>query len=463
VVDFNELRERYEQAVGFPLFLEEGEALDFQRKGNTIEKPVCGIYSVNPITMTAIQTPFMGIVTVNMTFISPPDRIDEVREKLDTVAAILNGTAFTLTDADGVSYSISYNCQTCAVGDRILDVALGCGEVFPVDQAISYVIVERGVSAYDASLWIDGLEVPILTLVENNVHATTVYPSQYGAGRTSSEMESYGIDFTTPYVKGRLCEMLRRALNDGSGNQAHCVVLEKAGERSCRLMQFANTSNSISPPQNIGFNISMTELDPTAAELNGEWSYKEVSGPFASVYLPGILIDDPTVHAVTVFWGDGHAEHFEPVVGTKYHIYADGDQTHKILVFKAFSDALTPVTAGMSGNLVGKYVQFLLDTSSIDGDDVLQQPDHVSGQPYEIIGNGESGNAYRAIYMDTSSQFWQRVSDTAIIPVGGDRNDTIPNGLRVQIALEKISHVSTLAKECLYIQRKDLAPSELEV
>lgn len=456
--DFKKLKERYEAAIGYDVFLEEGEMKDFYREKNTIVKPVCGIYSVNPMSITAIRSPFIGIATVNVTMLAPPDLWEEVRNKMDGVAEILNGTSFSIKDEDGTPYSVSYNFQTASVGDRILDVSIGCGEVFPINQTVSYIIVENGVSAYDSRLWIDGLEVSILTLVESNVHTTSVYPAGSGEGQTASEMEAYGIDFTVPYTNGEVGQLLRGALNGKGGNDAHCVVIEKNGERSCRLMQFANVSNSISPPQNIGFNVSMTELNPTVADFNGLWAERQTDEEYGVVHLFRILEKEPTVHGVTVFWGDGEAEDFDVMSGSRYHIYKDGSANHTIRIFKHYSDTEVPLEAGMQLRTVGGSIRFKASTDKVYALDI-------GANAASVILTGPSNGKYSPGLYIINGSLSQIITDITIIPFGDsdEKGNYIPNGLRIQLAFDHLDFVSDFAKTHFTVSRKDLVSSEMEV
>ena len=408
MIDFNELRKAYEKKVGYTVFMEEGEMLDFYRSVNTIVKPVCGIFSVNPIAMTAIQRPFIGILTVNIEMLAPPDRWEEVSQKMNVVAAELNGTTEHYTGDDGKKYSVSHNCQTSSVDGHILDVSIGCGEVFPIRQTISYIIIESGVSAYDAKLWIDGMEVPILSLAESKIHTTSVYATDNGDGNTASEMESYGIDFTTPYTTDEVCNLFRDAVNNKTGNTAHCVMVEKNGVKSCRIMQFANSSNSISPPQNIGFNISMTEIHPSVADFDSRWIEKRERRKFSSIDLSIINAHEQDVISATVFWGDGNADFYTPMSGTVYHIYADDKDSHIVRVFKNYDFAgFVPFQyiEGATYNLLGKPFKIVTNGKKVTA----------GSETTVIFSNGkESKDAnYRAI-VTKGGRFYQVINYTLI-------------------------------------------------
>ena len=453
MIDFNELRKAYENKVGYTVFMEEGEMLDFYRSVNTIVKPVCGIFSVNPIAMTAINAPFIGILTVNIEMLAPPDRWEEVSQKMNVVATALNGTTEHYTDEDGKKYAVSHNCQTASVDGHILDVSIGCGEVFPIRQTISYIIIESGVSAYDAKLWIDGMEVPILSLAENKIHTTSVYATDNGDGNTASEMESYGIDFTTPYTTDAVCDLFREAVNNKTGNTAHCVMVEKNGIKSCYIMQFANASNSISPPQNIGFNISMTEIHPSVADFDGLWAEKSVSGGYAPIYLDNIRTSDPDVREVTVFWGDGNANHYDTDKGSYYHIYDDGRENHVVRVFKTYDSNLVKFTYNHKAryNLLGKPLRFVTDDALVSSgiESAIIWANKEITNPSDI--NEAIKPNVRAFIMATDG-FKQTINGSSV-PIG----TTIEDGTILHSAVDNIVYENdamAYITDCIYIDRR---------
>ena len=453
MINFNELKDKYEAELGYTIFMEEGEMLDFFRSGNTINKPICGVYSVNPIAMTAIKRPFIGISTVNIEVLAPPDRWEEARDKMNAVAAKLNGEAVELTDDEGTKYSVSYNCQTCSVDGHIIDVSIGCGEVFPLRQTISYIIIESGVSAYGAKLWIDGMIVPILSLAESKIHTTSVYATENGDGNTASEMESYGIDFTTPYTTDAVCDLFRDAVNNKTGNTAHCVMVEKNGIKSCYIMQFANASNSISPPQNIGFNISMTEIHPSVADFDGLWAEKTVSGGYAPIYLDKIRNNDSDIREVTVFWGDGKADHYDTNGGTYYHIYDDGRASHVVRVFKTYDSNLAQFAHNPKATykLLGKPLRFKtkapLVAPGIESS-VIWASQEIAGS--DIIAEATRPNV-RAFIM-TFTGFEQTIDGSRVL-VGS----TIDDGAIVYSAVDNVKYVNgamAYITDCIYIDRR---------
>lgn len=368
MIDFEKLRKAYQEATGYTIFMEEGELLDFYRQKNEIVTPICGTFKVNPVSLTAIQKPFIGIVTVNVTLLAPPSEWEAVRDKLNDVALVLNGTSERMVGTDGEMYSVAYNCETCSVGDRILDVSAGVGEVFPITQIVSYIVIEEGVSAYDARLWIDGHEVPILSLVENKVVASSVYADGRGMAGMAAETETYGIDFTTPYITSVVCEMFRDAINGKALGIPHCVEVEKNGKKTAKIMQFGNVSDSVSPPQNIGFNVSLVEVHPKAVDFNGYWGEADVNESYAIISPTLVMKDDPDITKMVLFWGDGETTEWTPAnLSQIIHFYKDGVRKHTVRAFKVYDgDKVLLETAIGQDGIYGAEITLKKDLNPAD-------------------------------------------------------------------------------------------------
>ena len=305
-----EIKNLYEEISGYKLYLDYGEIDLAVREGNQEIYPVCGIFKMQPITLTAINAPRIGISSAEIELIVPPKRLDEVRRVLNTtVITELNGVTVTLQDATEYerSYSVSFTAQTCTTEEKSV-AGVWYGEYVTVRQIISFVIIENGVSSYETSLKIDGYDVPILTLSETKVHTTSVYPDACANGHTLSEQEAYGIDFTTPYVKSELCEIFRSAVNEPNGNKGHCVEITKNGITNAYVMAITSASDSIQPPSNIGFNISLTELNTRIGRFDGRWKRYLCNKSI----VPQSVIFDKLISSsdkeATVFWGDGSFE-----------------------------------------------------------------------------------------------------------------------------------------------------------
>ena len=339
MISTTKIKEIYEAACGYTLYNDYGGVDAAIRVRNEIEYPVCGLFKMQPVTLTAIRTPFIGVASANIEIIAPTHMMEEVRTKLNTtVAARLNGVAMSLPDEEKTSktYSVSFTVQTCTVGEKA-DFGAWYGECVTLYQTISFVIIEEGVSSYDTVLKIDGCEVPLLSLSETKVHTTSVYPSANAIGHTASEQEAFGIDFATPYVKSAICELFREAVNGHTGNKAHCVEITKNGVPSFYIMAISAAADSVQPPSNIGFNISMTEISPTIAHFDGRWRRYTHTGDIITSAILFEKLPTKVGFEEIIFWGDGSCERYSATPSYPYHVYTDGKKVHDIMIYTYYS------------------------------------------------------------------------------------------------------------------------------
>lgn len=328
--DLEKLKDHYEAALGYPLKRNFSELCEAYREGNDIVFPIGGIFVVNPMAITAVKEPFIGMLSAELTVFAVPQRVDEVEAHLNDVAVEMSGSSF-FVEEDGKRYAVTYSCQTCTVGERGV-IGWAHGEVFPITQVISYSIIENGLPASYVSLEIDGHIVPFLSLQETKTHTSSVYPDENGRGTTASEMSAYGIDFTVPNLTNDLLsEIFNEHLGSDRGNRVLCAGLTKAGVCTYRLMAIMAVGDSVQPPTNVGLNVSLAEVAEIAAIFNDLWRMQDVEGSVAR--FGDLDISDLPENAV-VFWGDGSAEK-NPA---HPHFYTDGKEVHTVLVFDLDGD-----------------------------------------------------------------------------------------------------------------------------
>lgn len=465
MINFDELRKEYEDLTNIHLYNEEGELVDFYREINTVKKPVCGIWHINPVTITAVNKPFCGIATVDIHVLSHVGLWEATRKAMNDAAELLNGTNKEMADEDtGKPYSVSYNLQTAAVGNRILDANVGHGEVIEIIQHISYVIIESGVSAYETKLYIDGIRVPFLSLVENKIHTTSVMPSRTGIAQSASEQEAYGIDFVGPLMKDDLGIVLHDIIKRSTGNEAHCVVLEKGGYRSCHIMQFTQEAANVQPPQNVGVNLSMAEIHPTVAKLNGMWAKTTATKPIALIYA-NQWINDTDVRSIVVFWGDDTAEAYTKETESAMHVYTDGEATHEILVYLVRDSHYKPITAGV--DLYGKRIYFRYPEKRIYAE-VLHPVTNAGGKI--LVTNGKSGadaRQIRIVKSTTKMYFDQNVSSRSVKFGREDATDAkgwyVENNESIVCAVDVIESVDEIAKDFMYYNLQDIECGEVGI
>lgn len=369
--DLENLKNHYEAALGYPLKRNFSELSEAYRDRNEIVFPIGGIFVVNPMAITAVKEPFIGILSAELTVFAVPQRVDEAEMRLNDVATEMSGSSFFIEE-DGKRYAVTYSCQTCTIGEKT-DIGWAHGVVFPITQVISYSIIENGLPASDVSLEIDGHTVPFLSLQETKTHSSSVYPDEKGRGTTASEMSAYGIDFTVPSLTNHLLsEIFNEHLGNERGNRALCVGLTRAGECTYRLMSIMSVGDSVQPPQNVGLNVSLAEVAEIAAIFNDLWRSQDVEGSVASLLdidVSGFGGD------VVVFWGDGAAER-NP---THSHFYTDGKDVHTILAFDLAGDCyIAPRTRD---KLYGTRLRF----SGVRTDDLVEGEYYLRSRTYEGI------------------------------------------------------------------------------
>lgn len=370
MINSEKIKEIYEAACGYTLYNDMGEVEKATRVKNEIEYPVCGLFKMQPITLTAIRAPFIGVASANVEIVAPTHMLEDVRTTLNTtVVAALNGKTETLPDEEDETkeYAISFNVQTCTVGEKV-DAGVWYGECAVLYQTISFVIIEAGVSSYDAILKIDGCEVPILSLSETKVHTTSVYSSANAIGHTASEQEAFGIDFATPYLKNEMCELFREAVNGHTGNKAHCVEIIKNGVSSAYIMTFSAAADSVQPPSNVGFNISMTEVSETIAHFDGRWRrYTCEEDIITSTTLSDKLPQNSDFEEI-IFWGDGSSERYSDAP-YPYHVYTDGKKMHDVMIYTEYPlNAVRPIRIG--DTLAGTKVHIFIGNSKLSAKNI---------------------------------------------------------------------------------------------
>ena len=322
----------------YTLFLDYGTVDDVYHPYRVINKiitPIVGVFRLNPVQLTALKTPYIGVVSAVIDIPAPTEYAEEVRDTLNALAARKNATTEKVVQGE-TKYTVAYSFETAVVGDKRRDVSLYNGEVIPITQVINYTIIEAGVTALDVVMRIDGMTVPILNLEENRSSVSETVPDEMAHGKSTINQDMYGVSFTTPYVDNPLGELLSSIIGDGGGNTAHAVEIEKNGVSRAYIMGFGSASNSIQPPLNIGFTVSMAELDVNSARFNGLWTKRTLQGTVVSFSAPNAI----------VFWGDGTSSR---VMGFAYHVYTDGLMNHTArYIHYSATDRYKGVTTGKS-------------------------------------------------------------------------------------------------------------------
>ena len=317
--DYSILTADMAQKTGYKLFSDFGEISPTDmphRRVNEIVTPVVGVFRLNPVPLTALATPYIAVVSGTIEIPAPSEMAEDVRKHLNEVASLYNATAERKEQGD-TAFAVVYSFETCSVDDKRRDVGLYNGEIVTITQAVTFTIVERGITALDTELRINGLSVPFLRLDESRVSTSETTPNADGHGEVSVTQEMYGITFDTPLMDNSLGEMLLDIVNKGAGNKAFAVEVIRNGKSSAYLMAVGTAATSANPPANIGVSVSMADITPTAARYSDLFKKISKNGTVVSLSMRDSL----------VFWGDGSAEHIN---GYTPHVYTDGKTNHAI-------------------------------------------------------------------------------------------------------------------------------------
>jgi hypothetical protein len=178
-------------------------------------------------------------------------------------------------------------------------------------------VVEAGVSAFDVAVKIDGIDVPLLNMMETRTASSEPTPNANAKGEVTISQELYGVTLTTAAVENTLGDLLGEIVSDGNGNRAHAVEVIRASASKVYLMTVGTAGATAQPPNNVGYNLSLAEASAQSAQFCGLWKTATATGAYVTRNLSDGVI----------FWGDGTGDR---VRGSASHIYLDGRETHTI-------------------------------------------------------------------------------------------------------------------------------------
>jgi hypothetical protein len=317
--DYTAIAQIISDELGYHLFVDYGtiEAKDAPyRKINEIITPVQGVFRINPAKLTALPYPYIGVGSATIDIPAPTDMAEDVRTALYDLAGRLHSTAWKIKQGD-TTYSVVYTFETPIVGTRRRDVPAYAGEVVPITQVMTITVVEAGVSAFDVAVKINGLDVPLLNMMETRTAASETTPNANAKGEVTISQELYGVTLTTAAVENTLGDLLGEIVSDGNGNRSHAVEVIRAGVSKVYMMNVGTAGATVQPPNNVGYNLSLAESSAQSAQFCGLWKAATVTGAYVTRNLSDGVI----------FWGDGTGDR---VKGYATHTYLDGRETHTI-------------------------------------------------------------------------------------------------------------------------------------
>lgn len=317
--DYTSIAKIISDELGYHLFVDYGtiEAKDAPyRKINEIITPIQGVFRINPAKLTALPYPYIGVGSATIDIPAPTDKAEDVRTALNDLAGRLHSTAWKIKQGE-TTYSVVYTFETPIVGTKRRDVPVYTGEVIPITQVMTITVVEAGVSAFDVAVKIDGIDVPLLNLMETRTAASETTPNANAKGEVTISQELYGVTLTTAAVENTLGDLLGEIVSDGNGNRAHAVEVIRSGVSKVYMMTVGTAGATVQPPNNAGYNLSLAEASAQSARFCGLWKAATVTGAYVTRNLSDGVI----------FWGDGTGDR---VKGYATHTYLDGRETHTI-------------------------------------------------------------------------------------------------------------------------------------
>lgn len=347
--DYTAIAQIISDELGYHLFVDYGtiEAKDAPyRKINEIITPIMGVFRINPAKLTALPYPYIGMCSSTIDIPAPTDMAEDVRTALYDLAGRLHSTAWKIKQGD-TTYSVVYTFETPIVGTRRRDVPAYAGEVVPITQVMTITVVEAGVSAFDVAVKIDGIDVPLLNLMETRTAASETTPNANAKGEVTISQELYGVTLTTAAVENTLGDLLGEIVSDGNGNRAHAVEVIRAGVSKVYMMTVGTAGATVQPPNNVGYNLSLAEASAQSARFCGLWKAATVTGAYVTRNLSDGVI----------FWGDGTGDR---VKGYATHTYLDGRETHTIY-YMTYSDTSRWGKISKGDTLRGKRIAPAVD------------------------------------------------------------------------------------------------------
>jgi hypothetical protein len=342
--DYTAIAQIISDELGYHLFVDYGtiEAKDAPyRKINEIITPVQGVFRINPAKLTALPYPYIGMCSSTIDIPAPTDMAEDVRTALYDLAGRLHSTAWKIKQGD-TTYSVVYTFETPIVGTRRRDVPAYAGEVVPITQVMTITVVEAGVSAFDVAVKINGLDVPLLNMMETRTAASETTPNANAKGEVTISQELYGVTLTTAAVENTLGDLLGEIVSEGNGNRAHAVEIIRAGVSKVYMMTVGTAGATVQPPNNVGYNLSLAEASAQSARFCGLWKAATVTGAYVTRNLSDGVI----------FWGDGTGDR---VKGYATHTYLDGRETHTIY-YMTYGDTSRWGKISKGDNLRGKRI-----------------------------------------------------------------------------------------------------------
>ena len=315
------------------LYADYGEFERSYRDHNEVIVPTCGIFKMQPMTVTPLQGLFLASATGMVEIAAEVDRVAQIRALIDELAATCNGETVTMVDEDGKTYLVTFSYSTAYVGVE-RTAPNNTGKMIPVSMTVYCSIIQNGVSSCDVQLELDGEPIFFTEFIASHQRVADSYATDEGTTKAAILQGGRSFDFVSPLLSSALGAIYRKAIFEDDGNNAHCFTVTIDGKTYGYIGIFGNMSASAQAPQNVGCNISILEGDPEAVTFGEGWTKLVAVGQFR---IPAPSTGEKNI----VFWGDGNVEVWDTTKGeltSLFHNYAD-NTLHTIRYFTARKNA----------------------------------------------------------------------------------------------------------------------------
>ena len=323
------------------LYADYGEFERSYRDHNEVIVPTCGIFKMQPMTVTPLQGLFLASATGMVEIAAEVDRVAQIRALIDELAATCNGETVTMVDEDGKTYLVTFSYSTAYVGVE-RTAPNNTGKMIPVSMTVYCSIIQNGVSSCDVQLELDGEPIFFTEFIASHQRVADSYATDEGTTKAAILQGGRSFDFVSPLLSSALGAIYRKAIFEDDGNNAHCFTVTIDGKTYGYIGIFGNMSASAQAPQNVGCNISILEGDPEAVTFGEGWSSVDVYGGQHT------LNDNGDGAKYIVLWGDGKTDVWKPVNGVKQsitHKYADlGTYTVHLYKYKKSQPGISTLT-----------------------------------------------------------------------------------------------------------------------
>ena len=100
MISNEQFREYIANKLGITLFADFGEFESAYRVHNSVVMPLCGIFRMNPMTVTPLQDLFIASATATVEIAAEEKDVAYVRALVDGLASSANGETVSMEDAD---------------------------------------------------------------------------------------------------------------------------------------------------------------------------------------------------------------------------------------------------------------------------------------------------------------------------------------------------------------------------